>query len=43
MEGLNERVKGLRDADNSVAVAGRKGSISRLNGNGKNIIKIIYF
>ena len=35
VEGLRKRVKGLIDMDNSVVIAGGKGDIRVLTGNGK--------
>ena len=43
MEGLSEKEKGLMDVDNSVVIAGAGGGFKVLNGNGKNIIKILCF
>ena len=40
MEVLSKKEKGLMDMDNSIVIAGDGGSIRRLNGNGKNTIKI---
>ena len=39
MEGWSKKEKGLMDTDNSVVIARWRG-IKRLNGNGKNMIKI---
>ena len=39
MEGWSKKEKGLMDTDNSVVIARWRG-IKRLNGNGKNTIKI---
>ena len=35
MEGLRKKEKALMDMDNSMAIAGGKGGVSRVNGNGK--------
>ena len=43
MEGLCEMEKGLMGMDSSVVIAGLGGGFKVLNGNGKNIIKILYF
>ena len=40
---LSRKEKGLMDMDNSVVIAGERGSIVGINGNENNIIKIKFF
>ena len=43
MEGLRKKEKALMDMDNSMAIAGGKGGVSRVNGNGKIQQRLNFF